>query len=129
MNYPTNFFYTKDHEWAKAEGADEVTVGITHHAQEALGEIVFVDLPPVGKVLKEHDTFGVVESIKAVSDLFSPVAGTVVAVNTSATQETTLVNQSPHEKGWLIRLKLSDKNALSKLMKVEEYNKLVESLK
>ena len=127
MQYPTNFKYTKDHEWALIEG-NKVTVGITDHAQSSLGDMVFLDLPKVGRELKAHETFGVVESVKAVSDLFSPVGGKVLEVNSPLIQEPAVLNQDPHGKGWLIKLELTDKNSVSALMDSAAYTKLVESL-
>lgn len=128
MEFPSGLFYTKEHEWAKPEG-DVITVGITDHAQEALGEVVYVELPKVGRELKAHDTFGVVESIKAVSDLYSPVAGTVVEINPAVTADPSLVNRSAHGDGWLIKLKLADKKSLDGLMDATKYKGFVESLK
>lgn len=129
MDFPNGLLYSKDHEWALHGSDDVVTVGITDHAQEALGEVVYVELPKTGRELKAHETFGVVESIKAVSDLYSPVAGTVVAVNDTASGDPSLINSSPYEKGWIVKIKLSDKNSLSSLMNATDYRKLVDSLK
>jgi glycine cleavage system H protein len=129
MEFPNGLFYTKDHEWARQGGDDVITVGITAHAQEALGEIVFVELPKPGRELKSHETFGVVESIKAVSDLYSPVAGTVLEVNEAATGNPSLVNQSSYEDGWLIRIKVKEKNSLQSLLNADQYKNYVTSLK
>ncbi len=127
MNYPQDYKYTKEHEWAKVTG-DSVTVGITDHAQSSLGDIVFLELPPVGKSLKAGDTFGVVESIKAVSDLYSPVDGTVLEVNSALTNNPATLNQSPHDQGWLVKIKLTDKAAAEKLMDAPAYESFVKSL-
>lgn len=129
MEFPSGLLYTKDHEWALHGSDDVVTVGITDHAQEALGEVVYVELPKVGRELKEHETFGVVESIKAVSDLYSPIAGTVVEVNSAVASDPSLVNRSAYNDGWLVRLRLTDKNSLSGLMNAQKYASFVESLK
>ena len=128
MSLPKELLYTKDHEWARASG-DVVTVGITDHAQEALGEVVYVELPKVGRELKAHETFGVVESIKAVSDLYSPIAGKVIEVNSAAAGDPGVVNKSPYSDGWLIKVQLADKSALNSLMKPDDYQSLIASLK
>lgn len=125
--FPTHLKYTKDHEWALIEG-NIATIGITHHAQEALGEVVFVELPPKGKSLKKGDTFGVVESIKAVSDLYSPLSGKVLETNTSLVDEPGVANTEPYTKAWMIKLELSDVSETSSLLSAEDYKKLVESL-
>ncbi len=100
MNFPENLLYTADHEWIGSDG----TVGITEYAQDALGDVVFVDLPEVGRELKAGEAFGVVESVKSVSDLYSPVDGTVAAVNSGLVNQPELVNQDPYGEGWIIRL-------------------------
>lgn len=128
MEFPSGLLYTKDHEWAMHGSDDVVTIGITDHAQNSLGEVVYVEMPKVGRELKTHDTFGVVESIKAVSDLYAPVAGTVVEVNEAAAGNPSVINSDPYREGWLIRVKLQDKSALSGLMTATDYRKLVESL-
>ena len=128
MTYPNELKYTKDHEWAKIDETI-VTVGITHHAQNALGDIVYVELPAVGRELKAHETFGVVESIKAVSDLYSPVAGKIVEINSAVVTEPALINQDPHEKGWMIKLQLAAPWSLPTLMEAEAYSQYVENLK
>ncbi|MBI2605447.1 MAG: glycine cleavage system protein GcvH [Deltaproteobacteria bacterium] len=128
MEFPNDLLYTKDHEWARVLG-DEAVIGITDHAQDSLGEVVYVELPKTGRTLAPHETFGVVESIKAVSDLYSPMAGTVLEANAAAASDPGMINRSPHGDGWLIRLKLTDRAALSTLMNAEDYKKYVESLK
>jgi glycine cleavage system H protein len=128
MKFPSELKYTKDHEWAKASG-NVVTVGVTDHAQSALGDIVFVELPQVGRVLKAHETFGVVESIKAVSDLYSPLAGKVVEVNSSLSDDPSRVNRDPYSDAWLIKLEVADSSSVNALMDVAAYTKLVESIK
>lgn len=125
--FPANLRYTKDHEWAQIEGIN-ATIGITHHAQDALGEIVFIDLPPVGKLLKRGDTFGVVESIKAVSDLYSPLSGKVVAANTALADNPGQINQDPYKASWIIKLELINTAEAKEMLDATAYQKLVESL-
>lgn len=129
MNYPTDMKYTKDHEWAKVEG-NAVSVGITDHAQRSLGDVVFVELPAVGRVLKKGETFGVVESIKAVSDLYAPVAGKVVAVNSLVKDDPSQLNQDPHGKAWMVKIEPpSADNELNQLMSSADYSAYVQNLK
>jgi glycine cleavage system H protein len=128
MKFPSELKYTKDHEWAKASGTT-ITVGVTDHAQSALGDIVFVELPVVGRTLKVGETFGVVESIKAVSDLYSPIAGKVVEVNSSLGDDPSRINKDPYSDAWLVKIEVSDASAISGLMDSASYTKLVESLK
>jgi glycine cleavage system H protein len=127
MNFPKELKYTQDHEWARVEG-NHVTVGITDHAQSALGDVVFVDLPQVGRTLKAHETFGVVESIKAVSDLYSPVAGKVVEVNSALTDDPSQVNKDPYGSAWLVKLEIAS-GAAGDLMDAAAYTQFVQSLK
>jgi len=125
--YPNEFFYTKEHEWIKVEG-DEALVGITDFAQHQLGDIIFVELPEVGKELEVHQPVGVVESVKSVSDVYAPVSGRVAAVNEALAQTADLLNKDPHGKGWIVRLKIKDKKELGGLMKASEYEKFLEGL-
>ncbi len=122
--YPEDLKYTKEHEWIKVEG-DRGRVGITHFAQEQLGDVVFVELPKVGRRLKVADgkmeIFGVVESVKAVSDLFSPVSGEVLEVNTALEKQPELVNQDPYGKGWMMVLKITNPKDLDALMTAKAY--------
>ena len=106
MNNPTNLLYAESHEWVRVEG-DEAVLGITDHAQHSLGDITYVELPAVGDTLASGQVMGVVESVKAASDLYSPVQGEVVAVNEALNDTPELVNQSPYEQGWMVRVKLS----------------------
>lgn len=128
MRFPQNLKYTKDHEWAKVEGA-QVTIGITDHAQSALGDIVFVELPAVGKTLKAGETFGVVESIKAVSDLYAPVSGKVIAVNDGVVSEPSLLNREPHSGAWLVKIELASDAKTDSLLDSEKYAALVAAIK
>jgi len=125
--YPDDYYYTKDHEWIKVE-VDEGRVGITDFAQNHLGDIIYVELPQVGTALTEHQTIGVVESVKSVSDIYSPVAGEVTAVNEELSKAADIINKDPHGKGWIVRLKIADKAALAHLMKSSEYEKYLEGL-
>lgn len=127
MGSPTNLKYTKEHEWARLESDGSITVGITDHAQDSLGDVVFVELPEVGDELANEDKFGVVESVKTVSDLFSPCAGEVVAVNESLEDEPELVNSSVYDDGWMVRIQPSDAAALDELMDASSYDAFVEA--
>lgn len=128
LKFPENLFYTKEHEWAKIEG-DTATVGITSYAVEMLGDIVYVELPETGKIVKQMETFGVVESVKAVSDLYSPLSGEVIEINSELEDSPELVNQEPYAKGWMIKIKLALPEEKDHLMNAEEYEKYVEEEK
>ncbi len=117
---PPDYKYTKSHEWIKLDG-DTATIGITDHAQEELGDIVYVELPEVGRVLSEDDTFGTVESVKAVSDLYAPIAGEVVEVNDALTGAEAAINDSPYESGWMIKVKLKDPAQAQSLLDAATY--------
>lgn len=119
-NIPTDLKYTRDHEWAKREGAN-VRVGITHYAQEQLGDVVFVELPKAGTKVKAKQSFGVVESVKAVSDLFAPVSGEVVEVNAELEKQPELVNQDPYGRGWMIVIKPSSAGEWDQLLTAKQY--------
>lgn len=125
--YPNNFRYTKDHEWIQATG-NEAVIGITDYAQNHLGDVVFVEVPAVGAKLAAHQVIGNIESVKAVSEVFSPVGGEVVAVNTSLNTAPELINQDPHAQGWILRINLADKAELNALMNSLEYEKYLEGL-
>jgi glycine cleavage system H protein len=118
--YPADLKYTKEHEWIKLEG-DKGRVGITHHAQEALGDVVFVELPKVGRRLRQMETFGVVESVKAVSDLYSPASGEVVESNAALEVKPELVNKDCYGAGWMLLVKLADPKELGTLMDAKAY--------
>jgi len=121
---PEKLRYTKDHEWIRVEG-DVGVVGITEHAQAELGDIVFVELPKIGAKLEQSASFGSVESVKAVSDVYSPVAGEVVEVNTALSDAPEKVNEEPYGAGWIMKLKLSDAQQVEKLMTASEYDDYV----
>ena len=124
--YPEDLKYNPEHTWLKMEGADVVRVGITQYAQEQLKEVVFVDLPEPGTVVTHMEPFGTIESVKATNDLFSPVTGTVIEVNTALKDEPGLVNQDPYGKGWMITVRLSNPAELGKLASAADYRALVE---
>lgn len=124
--YPEEYYYTKDHEWLKVENG-EGTVGITDFAQKQLGDVVYVETPKKGTQLDFQQSLGVIESVKAVSDVYAPVSGEVVAVNEKLEESPELVNEDPHGKGWIIRVKLKDKSELDKLMSVSDYEKFTQS--
>jgi glycine cleavage system H protein len=122
--YPTDLKYTKDHEWVRVNG-DEAVVGITDFAQKQLGDVVFVELPEVGRTLSQGEVFGTIESVKAVSELFSPVAGEVVAVNGDLGAHPEAVNQQPHE-AWMIKVKPSNASELDGLLDAAQYESLTQ---
>ena len=125
MQFPSDVRYTAEHEWAKLDNG-LVTIGISGYATDQLGDVVFVELPSVGKRVEAGKSFGVVEAVKTVSDLYAPVAGEVVAVNEALAGNPALVNQSPYGEGWMIRIKPDDAGALQKLMDSGAYAKHVE---
>jgi len=125
--YPGNFHYSKDHEWLKLDG-DTAVMGITDFAQKQLGDVVYVELPAVGAELTVHQTVGVIESVKAVSDIYSPISGKVVEVNSALNDGPETLNQDPHGKGWIIKLVIKDKSELDNLLSASEYEKYVEGL-
>lgn len=118
--YPENFRYTKEHEWVKVEGGT-ATIGITLHAQGELGDIVYVDLPKVGTKVEQGKTFGSVESVKAVSDIYSPVSGEVSSINEALNTTPEKLNADPHGEAWLIQVKLSNPTEVDGLMKAADY--------
>ena len=121
---PEKLRYTKDHEWIRVEG-DLGVVGITEHAQAELGDIVFVELPKIGAKLEQSASFGSVESVKAVSDIYAPVTGDVVEVNTALAAAPEKVNEDPYGQGWIMKLRLSDASQVEKLMSANEYDAYV----
>jgi glycine cleavage system H protein len=124
MSYPDTYKYTKEHEWVHAEGGS-ATIGITNHAQHELGDIVFVELPKSGTQVKKGDTIGSVESVKAVSDIYSPVSGEIVAVNELLSQQPEKLNEDPHGVAWLAKLKLSAPEEIKDLMSAADYQTYV----
>ena len=124
-NIPENLFYTKEHEWALVEG-DTAVIGITDFAQKQLTDIVYVEVPETGTQLKKDSTFGVVESVKSVSDIFSPLTGEVIAANNEVIDAPELINQDPYGKGWLVKIKMADKSELDSLLNAKEYEDVTE---
>ena len=124
MNFPDYLLYTKDHEWCLVED-DFATVGITDFAQEQLGDVVYVELPVEGDEIFREDAFGLIESPKAVSDLFSPISGKVAEVNDPVIETPALINDDPYEEGWLIKVELTNLDELKELMSAEQYSDFV----
>ena len=128
MSYPNQLRYTKEHEWAELISATQIRIGITDHAQSSLGDIVYLDLPKVGRELKGHETFGVVESIKAVSDLYSPVQGKVVNANADLQSDPGKINSKPHQEWMIIIESPNAKEQFESLMSSTDYENFVKSL-
>lgn len=124
MNIPATLHYTKDHEWISLDG-DTATIGITDHAQRELGDIVYVDIDTVDKDIAQHDVFGTVEAVKTVSDLFSPISGTVLEVNEKLADAPETVNSDPYGEGWIIKMKVADQGEIAGLLSAEAYGELV----
>ncbi|MBD3325476.1 glycine cleavage system protein GcvH [candidate division KSB3 bacterium] len=124
FNFPDGLLYTKDHEWARSDG-EKVVIGITDYAQDQLGDIVFVDLPEPGDTFDKGDEFGTVESVKAVSEIYLPIGGEVLAVNSDLEDSSELVNEDPYQKGWMVEVQPSDPSELDDLMDKEAYLEFV----
>lgn len=124
FHVPEDYYYTKDHEWAQVD-ENIVTVGITEFAQQSLGEIVYVELPEEGQKVTQGEPFGVIESVKAVSDLFAPVSGTVIEINQSLNEDPATLNDDPINDGWLIRIEMDTEKELAALMRAPDYKKLI----
>jgi glycine cleavage system H protein len=120
MSVPDGLRYSKEHEWVRLDG-DLATIGITHFAQDQLGDVVFVELPAQGSTIRQFASLGVVESVKAASDVYAPVSGEIVERNVKVIESPELVNSAPYEDGWLVKVKLADKGELSKLLGPDEY--------
>ena len=112
--------YTKEHEWVEVDGVT-ATVGITNHAQESLGDIVFIDLPTIGKEVKSNEELCVIESVKAASDIYAPIDGKVIEINNNLNDDASIVNQDPEKDGWIFKIKISDPNQYNNLMTLDEY--------
>jgi glycine cleavage system H protein len=125
MNIPNDLRYTKTDEWVRVEG-DIATIGITDYAQSELGDIVYMELPEPGRVLQVDEMFGTVESVKAVADLYAPIAGEVVEANAAVTQRAELVNEDPYGEGWLIKVQIADPSELDNLLTAEQYAAYIE---
>ena len=124
MSYPENFRFTKEHEWVSAEG-EAATIGITEHAQHELGDIVYVELPKIGATLTKGHTFGSVESVKAVSDIYAPVSGEVTSINELLTASPEKLNEDPHGVAWLVKVKLAASTEINELMSAADYQTYV----
>ncbi|NNF07362.1 MAG: glycine cleavage system protein GcvH [Candidatus Eisenbacteria bacterium] len=124
MNFPAHLRYTEDHEWVQVEG-DLAVVGITDYAQSELGDIVFIELPESGIEVQHGTGFGTIEAVKTVSDLYAPISGTIVEVNTAIADEPETVNSSPYEDGWMVKIKPNDMSELESLMEAEQYQEHV----
>ena len=120
MNVPSELKYTKEHEWVKKDG-NIVTVGITDYAQGELGDVVFVELPQVGDDVSKEDTFGSIEAVKAVADLFSPVSGNVTEINDHLGDQPDIVNTDPYDKGWMVKIEMTDESEWNSLLSAKDY--------
>ncbi|MGA8326919.1 MAG: glycine cleavage system protein GcvH [Candidatus Cybelea sp.] len=125
MATPADLLFSKEHEWLKLDG-DSATIGVTDYAQNALGDIVYVELPRVGSAIKQFSNVGVIESVKAVSDLFTPISGEVVEVNSALDNDPAAVNRDPYGAGWLLKIKPADPNETKSLLSAADYAKLAE---
>ena len=123
-SYPEDLLYHPEHDWARIEG-DEATFGVTWYAQDALGEVVFVDPPGIGAQVKANETYAEVESVKAVSDVYAPLSGEVLAVNEAVSETPELINEDPYEAGWLVRVRLSDPSEKDSLLSAAAYQELL----
>lgn len=126
MEYPDDLKYSKEHEWVKVKG-DIATVGITDYAQGELGDVVFVELPEVGDSYSQNDSFGTIEAVKAVSEMYVPVSGEIIEINEALEDEAGLVNSSPYGDGWMIKIRMADPSELNELMDAKAYQEMVES--
>ncbi|HTG34887.1 MAG TPA: glycine cleavage system protein GcvH [Thermoanaerobaculia bacterium] len=124
--YPRDYLYSREHEWLRIED-DLCVLGITEFAQQELGEVVFVELPEIGQVFDTNDELGTIESVKAVAEVFTPVAGEVVEINDAVVDDPELLNEDPHGDGWLIKIRFSSADDLKSMMKAEEYEEFVQS--
>jgi len=124
MTFPENLKYTKEHEWVRVEG-DTGVVGITEYAQGELGDVVFVELPQNGRQVKQGESFGTIEAVKAVSDLYAPLSGEVTEINSELEKSPESVNKEPYGKGWMLKLKIGNKNELNNLLDVKAYRELI----
>ncbi|HUQ42443.1 MAG TPA: glycine cleavage system protein GcvH [Candidatus Limnocylindrales bacterium] len=120
MTVPQDLRYSKEHEWVRLDG-DTATIGITHFAQEQLGDVVFVELPEKGATIRQFSSLGVVESVKAASDIYSPISGEVLERNVKVIEKPELVNTKPYDEGWMLRVRLADKGELQKLLSADDY--------
>lgn len=124
MKVPENLMYTKDHEWLRTEG-DEAYVGISDYAQHELGDIVFIEVETVGEIIAKGESFGTIEAVKTVSDMFMPVGGEVLSFNEELNNKPEIINQDPYDKGWVIKIKIQDKEEIGKLLNPAQYKALI----
>lgn len=124
MNVPGNLFYTKDHEWLRVEG-DMGYIGVTDFAQGELGDIVFIEIETVGEILKKEEVFGTIEAVKTVSDLFMPVSGEVIELNTKLEESPDVVNKDPYGKGWMVKIKITNPEEVNDLLSADKYKDLL----
>jgi len=125
LDIPGNLLYTKEHEWLRLEG-DIATIGITDYAQGELGDVVFVELPEVGRAVKQMAPFGTIEAVKAVSELFSPITGAVAAINDEIERDAGIINRDPYGEGWMIKIKMADPSETAGLLNAAQYSELLE---
>lgn len=128
MEFPKDIKYTKEHEWARTEG-NIITVGITDYAQDSLGDVVYLELPAEGTTVTKDETFGVIESVKAVSDLYSPITGTVIEVNDALVDNPEVINDDPYGDAWILKVEMNAPSELAELLTADEYKKYVEEEK
>jgi len=127
MSYPENYLYTREHEWLRVEG-DSAVIGITDYAQKELGDVVFIELPDEGDKFEAGEVFGSIESVKAVSEIYSPVSGEVTEANQALVEKPELVNEDPHGDAWMVRIKLGNKRELDDLMTAEAYGTYIQEV-
>ncbi len=125
MNHPKELKYTREHEWVRDNGDGTATVGITDFAQSELGDIVFVEIDKLGEAVEKDESFGTVEAVKTVSELFMPVTGEIISWNESLEEEPELINNDPYDKGWMIRIKIKDASQLKLLLSVDDYYQII----
>jgi glycine cleavage system H protein len=125
MNHPKELKYTREHEWVRDNGDGTATVGITDFAQSELGDIVFVEIDKLGETVEKDESFGTVEAVKTVSELFMPVSGEIITWNEALEGEPELINNDPYDKGWMIRIKMNDASELDQLLSVDDYNQII----
>lgn len=128
MEFPKDLRYTKEHEWARIEG-NIVTIGITDYAQDSLGDVVYLELPGDGAAVTKDETFGVVESVKAVSDLYSPISGTVIEINDALVDSPEVINDDPYGDAWMLKVEMNNSAEMKELLTADEYKKYVEEEK
>ena len=123
-NYPSDLLYTKEHEWVKVDG-DNATIGITYHAQKELGDIVYVELPEIDDEFDKDDSIGTIEAVKTVAEIYAPLSGTIIDVNTDLADDSSCMNESPYEDGWIAVIKINDNTLTDELLTKEQYLKLI----